>query len=850
MTRVGILASIVALGSCAEPFRLPLAPWPVEEICDGRDNDLDDVVDDPFRSTTGAYVHDLHCGACNRPCAPSGAVLASHCALALDGPRCFATACGPGYGLDRAGTCVPRGRYLCRPCAGATECGDFDSATCGIIASESRCTVTCDQDNPCPNEFECGLDGTCLPPLGDCRCQPGVTFDVACEIQLDEVDSCWGIARCDDGNLLPCTGTGEVCDGVDNDCNGIIDDPFLNLYGAYGVDIHHCGGCGVDCTIDPLPEDDLICGGPATHPRCVMVCADAQDGADVGDRVDADLVVGNGCECEVASIDDLPGADPDSPDRIDANCDGADGMVEQSYYVAPHGDDTWLGSPFSPLRNVTTAVEAAAASLGTGAARPHVYVAAGSYPEVLTVRDGVRIHGGYRPDFRARDVFAYVTEVYAPSYDEAPGGAAMVAVEVDNAQVDGLHLRGAAAPAPGLPAYAVIIHDCGPGLILSDSVIQSGDGADGVDGQNGEPGATAEGSGGGDGEEPRPALENVSFTCRDTAANMVTGGSGQSHACGSAVVSGGNGGTAMCAGSSTPWSTQDPGLPGRGTSLTPGGPGGDGGADAYGPIDDVWDCPWEDCCSWVYVGSGAPARDGEPGQPGPDGSGGGGCNDAVGQLDGLVWQPDTASSGNLGHPGSGGGGGGSGGTVRYDWLEGMCEYADALGGGGGGGGAGGCGGAGGSAGISGSSSVGVLFIDGRPAPMGVPPPTLVDLTIRTSTAGTGGRGGAGGPGGQGGLGGFGGESPLNTTRPDEDSYPGAAGGIGGAGGSGGGGGGGCGGSSIGIWVRAVPGVINPAILAVSNTFQLGLGGNAGEGGGGSTVGGSGAAGEVHNVLAR
>ena len=37
----------------------------------------------------------------------------------------------------------------------------------------------------------------------------------------------------------------EVCDYQDNDCNGIVDDPFVNENG-YGT-VEHCGACNLNC---------------------------------------------------------------------------------------------------------------------------------------------------------------------------------------------------------------------------------------------------------------------------------------------------------------------------------------------------------------------------------------------------------------------------------------------------------------------------------------------------------------------------------------------------------------------------------------------------------------------------
>ncbi|RME27138.1 MAG: hypothetical protein D6806_05085, partial [Deltaproteobacteria bacterium] len=49
----------------------------------------------------------------------------------------------------------------------------------------------------------------------------------------------------------------ELCNGLDDDCNGIADDPFVDEAGRY-VHPEHCGGCGGDCrkSVEHLLRDE------------------------------------------------------------------------------------------------------------------------------------------------------------------------------------------------------------------------------------------------------------------------------------------------------------------------------------------------------------------------------------------------------------------------------------------------------------------------------------------------------------------------------------------------------------------------------------------------------------------
>ena len=46
-------------------------PTPIDEQCNGLDDDLDGRVDEAFRDELGRYIADEHCGACGAPCEPA-----------------------------------------------------------------------------------------------------------------------------------------------------------------------------------------------------------------------------------------------------------------------------------------------------------------------------------------------------------------------------------------------------------------------------------------------------------------------------------------------------------------------------------------------------------------------------------------------------------------------------------------------------------------------------------------------------------------------------------------------------------------------------------------------------------
>ncbi|MDW8361311.1 MAG: hypothetical protein RMK74_02825 [Myxococcales bacterium] len=854
----GMLASIGLVAGCGARS----APWdrvrdggderPVAmpETCNGLDDDLDGLLDEEWRDALGRYVSVEACGGCGRPCVPDAIVLETRCDLVDEVPVCVAELCAPGWVPAREGGCVPAARTLCLPCVSDADCGTAASAACRPVGGEPRCVVGC--EGGCPEGYRCDpVLGSCVPAAGSCACGPGDAFDVACALEAPDGTRCVGRARCEGGVLSDCVPPEELCDGADDDCDGVVDDPFVDARGIYRVDPRHCGACGVDCTRERLPTGGFVCGGDPLAPRCVLDCPDARDGLHPGDRVDADGDPRNGCECRFSSPDDPPGPPGTEGDALDANCDGADGVVVRSWYVAPDGSDApdSPGSPSRPLATIGEALRRASASLAEPEVRAAIFVAAGVYAESLDLVDGVHMHGGYRRDFRALDPDGHVSEVRAPVGTTAPGGAALVGENVGTrpTTVAWMTLRGLDASAESAPAFGAVLTDPGSRLVLRGLRIRAGVGGEGSAGRDGQAGLS--GPSGMDGNPPRAAVESATHACVPDDRNVVRGGAGGRNVCSTTDVSGGQGGSSRCPRFAA---TQPSGMAGREAPGAAAGQGGRGGMDSRGPITGSG-CPTRLCCGLAdfevpteFTGpqAGGPGETGSAGRPGRS------CTEPLGRFDGDRWVPASATAGTAGGPGSGGGGGGAGGGTVMEWTAGSCEYADGLGGGGGGGGAGGCGGQGGAAGTSGGPSVALLVRRTRSAGAA---PVVEQCVLQPSDGGRGGDGGAGGEGGRGGAGGRGGSVPreARSTPTLAGPFPGGPGGPGGDGGPGGGGGAGCGGASVGIWVTGMR--IDEATIGRwrrDNTFLLGRGGVPGRGGEGGAPAPDGAAGGAHEIIVR
>jgi hypothetical protein len=403
----------------------------------------------------------------------------------------------------------------------------------------------------------------------------------------------------------------------------------------------------------------------------------------------------------------------------------------RTHFVSTRGDDNNPGTLISPKRTIQAAINAADAA-GVGG---DVYVAEGEYTQLIDLKAGVSVYGGYDESTWLRDASVSITSIKASGFVTNRVVGAVYGSGANNMTLDGLAIEsgeGRSTLQGWAGSSVAVTLRASTGVTISNCAITAGAGQGG---DNGAPGAPY--------------------------ANRANAGS-----------VGGRGGDCIYSCCNDPTNCSKAGIGGTGTGRQ-GGDGGPGLNDKGCTGTAGAGNPFSGGLGGGFSGGGDDGRSGSSiGTAGGNGPGSSGFGDA--DAAGMYRPANEAQNGTIGGPGQGGGGGGGGGGNNFS-----------CGGAGGGGGAGGAGGLQGSKGMSGGASIGLWLVLGSDV-------AVVNTII---TTGDGGVGGAGGEGGAGQPGGFG---EAGGVGGGDGKGRGGNGGDGSQGGPGGHGGGGGGGPSVGV----------------------------------------------------
>ncbi len=212
---------------------------PGPEICNGVDDDCNGSIDDGI----DLFSDPENCGACGWSCN------LPHAGAKCENGACWVLHCEDGY---------------------------FD--------------VNGDPSDGC--EYSCILEGTNEQRGESGTCFDGIDND--CDGRIDERDR-------DCTDCVP-----EFCDSVDNDCDDLVDEDF-----DFRFDPNHCGNCTTVCPDYPRAEGICVLGS------CNITC---QSGFS-----NLDGIIVNGCEAVCT-----PSSDPGESicDGIDNDCDGG---IDEDY---------------------------------------------------------------------------------------------------------------------------------------------------------------------------------------------------------------------------------------------------------------------------------------------------------------------------------------------------------------------------------------------------------------------------------------------------------------------------------------------------------------------------------------
>jgi len=128
--------------------------------------------------------------------------------------------------------CIPNAARLCSSCANDSEC---PGGACLTIDGASFCSSSCNLQTDCPSNYTCTGDPStthagnfCQPNTGSCTCNHDNDGLMRSCSNTNVIGTCWGTQTCAAATgWSACTATtasAETCDGIDNDCNFLIDD--------------------------------------------------------------------------------------------------------------------------------------------------------------------------------------------------------------------------------------------------------------------------------------------------------------------------------------------------------------------------------------------------------------------------------------------------------------------------------------------------------------------------------------------------------------------------------------------------------------------------------------------------
>ncbi|MBM4398101.1 MAG: hypothetical protein FJ087_20750, partial [Deltaproteobacteria bacterium] len=254
---------------------------PGPEACNYQDDNCDGVTDEDFKVPGTDQYGDLdNCGFCGVSCrdlVPHGT---TKCDTTGGTPRCVVDQCETGYWKASDLSCAAFPESLCKPCGSDKACQvPGDACVPAGTGGSMHCLWDCSTESlhppaspggtACPEGYTCKAargDGKlrCVPDSLTCDC----LADDAGEVRLCQVanahGTCLGQETCDPAaGWVGCTAATpapETCNGVDDNCSGLTDEPFPDVGAVCWVGVGACRTAGT-----------LRCNAPGDGVECSAV---------------------------------------------------------------------------------------------------------------------------------------------------------------------------------------------------------------------------------------------------------------------------------------------------------------------------------------------------------------------------------------------------------------------------------------------------------------------------------------------------------------------------------------------------------------------------------------------------
>lgn len=294
---------------CGSPLHCPTV-----ETCNGIDDDCDALVDEGG-ACGGCVATPEVCDGCDNDCdgvADDGAFAPVACGSSSPANCSGVRVCQAPQAVGTPGACVPGGGY----------------AACNNSPQLESCDTL---DNDCDGIVDDGVAPAQCDPVG---APPGLSYGGFSQCQRGQTQCTGGVNNCV-GGVLP---SAEVCDGIDNNCDGAVDNGVAGVGQSCGLSQTPCSPGTTACV-----GGALVCqGGVGPQPEvCDGIDNNCNGSTDELPLADAPAAGQAGCWTNVGTTCSHGGLSWDNP--AGATC-GGNGTLTQP---CNHGSLTCVSGAWS-----------------------------------------------------------------------------------------------------------------------------------------------------------------------------------------------------------------------------------------------------------------------------------------------------------------------------------------------------------------------------------------------------------------------------------------------------------------------------------------------------------------------